>query len=321
MVRHKSKRSAETEAEANTPLKRPIIRLSDIIRHPSEQRLWEILPSKDDPYNPRRLSEREVIALEEALDDGFGKELGARTEAFSLPKDVDPGLLRHQYHLKFPAKSTLGSDNDDDIGDWKFWSGSGDFAPAPWQRFPLGYNSIKLRIYFRSQFERFCRHFMSQELQRSEADPVNEQDEIIISEFGLERLYEKPWYEIHALQLLDWLDFPRPVVLSDTTLAQRALPRFAGTLGRLVEQYYWRFQHEDAAVTGRGARSGASAGGKALASIRQNERRAWQVVANEVWARRPDLNIHAVAEVVKKRLRLNQTAKHIGRYIRKPPGK
>jgi hypothetical protein len=92
----------------------------------------------------------------------------------------------------------------------------------------------------------------------------------------------------------------------------------AGRLGRLAEQYYWRFRFEDVAMSGAGARKGASAGGKARATLHIAEHAIWQKIASEVWSQRAELSKTAVAEIVKKRLRANRTAKHIRRYIVRP---
>ena len=93
---------------------------------------------------------------------------------------------------------------------------------------------------------------------------------------------------------------------------------FSGKLGRLVEQYYWRFRFEEAAITGIGARKGASAGGKARAGLHRAEHVVWQRLALDVWARRPNLSKIAVAKAIKKQLDDKRTAKHIARFINHP---
>jgi hypothetical protein len=70
----------------------------------------------------------------------------------------------------------------------------------------------------------------------------------------------------------------------------------AGQLGRLVEQYSWRFQHEKAVEIGEGARKGASAGGRAKARLSEIKRSSWQDEALNIWANRPDLSKRAVAD-------------------------
>jgi hypothetical protein len=116
--------------------------------------------------------------------------------------------------------------------------------------------------------------------------------------------------------LLDWIE--KPELLGKTNPPVWLTSAFAGTLGRLVEQYYWRFRFEKAAVTGIGARAGASMGGKAKARLHEAEHSAWQNEAAEIWSRRPNLQKAAVAQLIKKQLSAPQTAKHIARFIRHP---
>src|SRR5262249_32837757 len=137
----------------------------------------------------------------------------------------------------------------------------------------------------------------------------------MLEEQAFRRLYEKPWYEFHAVQLAGWIeDAPRRFASEKMhTFGMLMVSGFSGELGRLVEQYYWRFRFERAAITGSGARAGASAGGKAKAKHHQKEHFRWQHAANEIWAIRPELTKTAVATAIKKRLRISQTAKHIAR--------
>jgi hypothetical protein len=80
----------------------------------------------------------------------------------------------------------------------------------------------------------------------------------VLEELAARHLSEKSWYEYHAVQLLDWIE--KPDFLGESNAPVWLTSGFAGTLGRLVEQYYWRFRFEKAAVTGVGARAGASTG-------------------------------------------------------------
>ena len=93
---------------------------------------------------------------------------------------------------------------------------------------------------------------------------------------------------------------------------------FSGQLGRLIEQYYWRFKFEEAAITGVGARKGASAGGKARAALHMMEHSVWQKLASGIWGRRPTLSKIATAEIIKKHVGSSRTAKHIARFINHP---
>ena len=75
-----------------------------------------------------------------------------------------------------------------------------------------------------------------------------------------QRVYEKPWYEAHALNFLNIVrteskDFPKPVpkfidpsIINPAKFQAFYIASLTGQLGRLVEQYYWRFRFERAVV-------------------------------------------------------------------------
>jgi hypothetical protein len=193
-------------------------------------------------------------------------------------------------------------------------------------KFPLTLNEELLQIYFQNQFKRFRHHFGSE-------ISLSGDDIKVASKWQ----YQKPWYESHALSCLKEIESLKESVKSEiveTTEKEKqssAIPYevlseeltselifFAGQLGRLVEQYAWRFQHEKAVEIGEGARKGASAGGKAKAQAHQAEHSTWQNEALKIWANSPDLSNNAVGNLIKKRLGINCTAKHIGRYIHPP---
>ena len=93
---------------------------------------------------------------------------------------------------------------------------------------------------------------------------------------------------------------------------------YHGKLGRLVEQYYWRFRFERAAIAGVRSRTGASAGGKAKAETHNSVQSGWNRAASEIWSRRPGLSKIAVAELIRKQRNVACTAKHIARFISRP---
>jgi hypothetical protein len=177
-----------------------VVRLSR--SDPREAHLVTRLPKRGSPYSLNDLSEAETAALELALSDGFGEHVGVifgdrvtisasgrgalNFERVPLPKDIDPGLLHHSFIVR--------KSEDDSEG---FWKSSSDKA-APFQEFPLGFIVRRLRIYFRHQFARFCRHMRG--YPEYAAFRLAELEELASRE-----LYTKPWYEYHALQLLDGL--------------------------------------------------------------------------------------------------------------------
>jgi hypothetical protein len=250
-----------------------------------------------------------MAALIEAMSDGFGARLQRDAVPEPIPTGLNGGLLEHQFYR-------AGHDAEDGDG---FFVGGEDDAPSPAECFPLEFHPRRLRVYFQNQYDRFCVTYRC-ELEAWQRSEFQEQSPISMLEYDFHAsalIYQKPWYEYHALQFLDWIEGR---VLGLSSSAYRALtsfanPLFAGQLGRLVEQYYWRFRFEGAAITGVGVRSGVSAGGKARAITHRAMQDAWQQTAREIWGRRPELSRTAVAQLVKSQLNLQSTAKHIARYI------
>lgn len=276
-----------------------------------DAKLWSLLPAKDAPYDFRKLSKAETDALFEAFGDGFGG-VNRGYEPMPLPTGINSGVLEHSFYVD-------NWEYDPIEFNYEFWESPGDEGqPAPSEVFPLEFHGRRLRVYFQNQFERFCwrsHHEMCFAGQRLPIEDLAKNQRFFREEAFYHRHYEKPWYEIHALQFLNWIEDPDPVIRKLPQLERLLHVSFAGRLGRLVEQYYWRFRFEEAVVTGIGARKGASAGGKAKAESHRMERRAWQIAALEIWRRRPSLSKLAVAEQVRKQLRDRHTAKHIARYL------
>jgi hypothetical protein len=276
-----------------------------------DDRLIALLPARDSPYYFDRLSQPEKEAFEEALADGFGSEAKGY-ERLSLPADVKPGVLRHFF---FVSSSQLdGYEDEEEERSAAFWSSpSGGDMLAPFESFPLEFVPRRLRIYFENQFDRF--RFALIQNRPSYAAQGREWFE----EIAFQHVYKKPWYEAYALQFLDWI----PDMTRRATGDQKLIPltsmlnvAFSGQLGRLVEQYYWKFIFEGATLTGLGARKGAGSGGKAKAKAHKSEQAKWQEIASEVWARHPYMSKMAVAEIIRRQLKEPRTAKHIARYLK-----
>jgi hypothetical protein len=267
------------------------------------------LPKEDSPYSFNSLDKSETAALEAALGDGFGDIGSPGFEPSELPGEVDTGLLRYSFFVP--------SENDAEEHQQPFWHTVGD-RPAAFESFPLGFVRRRLRLYFLNQLNRFCKHFVGAEAEYASLE--REEIEALASY----RLFEKPWYEYHAVQFLDWIENVQPggrqrsdvsPALERSALSPVLISSFSGQLGRLVEQYYWRFRFEKALVR---IRTGASEGGKAKSQLSKAKQTAWRSLASQIWKRRPELSGIAVAEAVKKQLNTAQSAKHIVRYIRRP---
>jgi hypothetical protein len=260
-----------------------------------DERLWNLLPAIDTPYDCHSLSEAETQALIEAFTDGFGSiYLSSNTTRSLLPTSVvRSGLLNHVIYSRMDWP---GSYSQEDL------PGRGiEFD----QEFPLGFHLDRLEIYFQNQLNRFRVH----------EGPIDFSDGAF-AERACQWLYQKPWYEFHALDCLAWIKATERHARQYTGPFQMIF--YSGKLGRLVEQYYWRFRFERSVTTGEGARKGASAGGKAKAAREQIKHSMWQDEASKIWAHRPDLNKNAVAEIIRKNRGEAVTAKHIARYIVHP---
>ena len=268
-----------------------------------DDQLRKLLPSKDSEYSFVNLSEAETDALEAAFRDGFGDVGAVGCVPMPPPSEIRSGLVRHAFFVR-ETSGYEHHENPDEFWDWD------DDQPPPSESFPLGFVLRRLRIYFENQLDRFCARLIREE-------PIcASEPRLWLEELAARRLYEKSWYEYHAVQLIDWIE--RPEFLGKTNPPVWLTSGFAGRLGRLIEQYYWRFRFEKAAVIGIGARTGASMGEKAKARLHKAEHSAWQKEAADIWSRRPNLNKAAVAQLIKKQLSATQTAKHIARFINRP---
>jgi hypothetical protein len=271
------------------------------------EKLWGLLPDIDAPYDYHTLSRVETDALVEALGDGFGDRGVQGQEPLPLPSNLNSGLLEHAFY----------SDSGYDADDWGF----------ALRTFPLEFIQTQLRIYFQNQFYRFCKR-----IARENAVSLDNK-RAVFEELAYQRVYEKPWYEAQALNFLDIVYTSIKNLKEDQgrflrLIGKRALDpsgcqvlviaAFAGQLGRLVEQYYWRFRYERAVVAGESARKGASAGGKIKAEQYRAKHSVWQNEASKIWARRPDLTKNAVGEIIRKQFGEACTARHIARCITRP---
>jgi hypothetical protein len=239
--------------------------------------LKALLPPIDSPYCVDSLNPAETAALEEALCDCFGSRGVGSTKC----GEVENGLLRFSLFQTDPYPEGV----------------------VRAMGFPIKFKIGGLWLFFKNQCDRYCEY-----LAREEPGWGTSIVETIVG--GWE--FKKPWYEYHAVQLLERIAGER---VSGWHLV------WCGQLGRLVEQYYWKFRFEKDAVTGIGARKGASLSGKLKSERHKAKQAGWQRMASEIWARHPDWSDMTVAENIKKQLAEPLTAKHIARYIRKPTSK
>jgi hypothetical protein len=291
---------------------------SDPTRDGRDAELWALLPPKDESYDLDQLSEGETAALVEALGRGYGGILAQGGLSLPLPSNEQFALLENWYHAPLAEY---------DRDKWGWHSAYGDDAPCAIQviPFPFHFNQSRLRIYFQNQFDRFCLQ-QTPELEQFwvkqvRLDPTlppldHSQKRSFCENQARAMLYQKPCYEFYALYFLDWIESKDSLKYPKFSLSFKV--DIGAQLGRLVEQYYWRFRFEEVTLSGIGARKGASAGGQAKARLHRTEYSAWQEEASSIWARSPNLSKHAVAEQITKRLGVRRSARHIARYIKHP---
>ena len=196
------------------------------------------------------------LTLEEALGDGFGDRGALGSRPLPLPPEIKSGLLQHSFFV--PAHFSQ-SGHEEKYGDKEsndlFWMIGPDDQPAPFERLPLGFVLRRLWLYFDNQFDRFANTLAREQPENTSLTRLE------LENLAQYRMFEKPWYEFHAVQLINWIQDAHSDEVNkkeQINLWSLILLSFSGELGRLVEQYYWRFRFEKAAVTGVGARKAAS---------------------------------------------------------------
>jgi hypothetical protein len=287
------KRSLQQQFKARlSPLTPAQIRSLKLL--PRIAALRTVLTNIRGDYDPNALAEDEIAGLAEAFCDGFGSVGAPGHVGASLPDDIRSGFLQHRNYIR-------------ESEDSSFWRTDGSLPPSRY--IPLSFFPSRLRLYFKTQVKRFgCWLAHQQPGCRN----------LSMREVGViaERMpYQKPWYEVHALRLLDQIQrqkhsrnrgVPWPIEIT------------AGQLGRLVEQYYWRFQFERLAEGGLRSRRGASAGGTAKAKLFESKHIRIQRAADQIWSANSHLSKTSVANIVKRQLRLSLSVKHIASVIEHP---
>lgn len=199
--------------------------------------------------------------------------------------------------------------------------------PGLFEQCPINFFLPAIRQYFLEQKEAYLRYAKSPRdhkwMNEIDSESRTAWDDHIYHK-ALYETYSKAWYEYHVNEHICFVTETTPMldrhVKSGTRLelTTMLLINFSGVLGRLIEQYYWKFVLEKPAIHGAKISEAARAGGETLARMRKNEHRRWQAMANLIWKERPTISKMAVATILKKRLNVKQTAKHISRFIHEP---
>jgi hypothetical protein len=276
-------------------------------------------------YNPAVLSQDERERFLAALGDGFGySHRSQHLESLALPAEVEPGLLKHRAWYYKDRRNEYFGDTDED----EFWEESdGDSPPGLFEQCPIGFHLPTIRKYFQEQKLAYVIFAKGQDdfdwLDELTAEQKANWEERIYSR-ALDEPYSKSWYEYHINEHLYFLDESMEMLGRHAEqggklgLSVMLISNFSGTLGRLIEQYYWKFLLEKAAMRGVKISESARSGGLLLASRRKHEHEAWQAAARSVWQERPTASKMAVAQIVKKRLKIGRSAKHISRVLKRP---
>jgi hypothetical protein len=256
-------------------------------------------------YDPFVLSEEEKARFKQALRDGFGP--GPHLDKQVLPEDIDPGLLEH------PVFSDESWEED-------FWDSCPEsFFGGLFEHCPVNFHHPAIRSYFLEQKAAYLA-YAKLDLEQMSPEESNQLDYCLYRR-ALDEPYSKLWYEFHVNntdEIVDALSsgtdemFNSPARLS---LLIKTIIGSAGTLGRLVEQYYWKFIIEKAAIRGFDVLAGATSGAKGRASVFEAEHARWQAEADKIWKEYPSKLKKTVASEVKERLHLGQTVGQIKRVI------
>jgi hypothetical protein len=284
-------------------------------------------PEKPEKYDPSTLSNAEKNRFVAALGDGFGYSHRAfrsqRLNEHALPAQVEAGLLRHRVYYD---KSHQPEYYDGDEAD-KFWEESdGDSPPGLFEQCPVNFDLAAIRQYFDAQKIAYLGHAKSQSdytwLDRLEPEERANWDNEIYHR-ALDKTYSKAWYECHINEQIDLIEGFTAAGIDQPRSNARALVgllviQSSATLGRLIEQYYWKFLLEKAAMRGQKISEAAKSGGHLRAAIGKRDHAVWQSAARLVWQKDPKKSKMTVASIVKKRLNLDQSVKHISRTLSRP---
>lgn len=283
-------------------------------------------------YNPLSLTEEEQRRFLAALGDGYYGFSGRDTVAEELPPEVNQGLLQHRAYYDrtwLEQESRLSHDSTSARAtDNKFWYPNGPDFPRPhFALNPIQFGFEAIKSYFETQKNSYLESIVSEDgkIHGRKKHPHDIEWDSLLYSTAVKELYTKAWYEYHINAEIENVKKAERLVRIEAEqgsisygMAIWMIVMAAGTLGRLVEQYYWKFMVEKAAERGIKTAEAASAGGKTRAANRKMEQWEWNKAAKHVWKEHPNLNKTAVARAVAKRLAVKLSPRHIAKYISKP---
>jgi hypothetical protein len=291
-------------------------------------------------YDPLVLSEEEKERFRAALGDGFiqstqfSSEVQIASDEAALPEDVKPGFLQHRaFYPKFeeageelvPVLSGAG------LLKYPWGEGEGPFPAevdsglVEHQIFdPALENGGEELVPAESAPQEGALDPAMDDNATDEEPPPNDES---WPEFWSSGLYKECPVNFHLPEVQRYFEEQKAAYLAyashwiithiskggnwmNTSIAKLALGSIiehSARAGRLIEQYYWKFHVEEAAVRGartlKGAQSGGAARARAIAPDHKAERATWQAEADAIWKKAPRKSKNEVASILLKKLR------------------
>jgi len=276
-------------------------------------------------YDPSVFTEEERNRFFAALNDGFfGQRFDpANLDEVALPARVEAGLLKHRAFYDWTASTESRSDDKTE----EFWVDRDDTEePGLFRLCPINFEFHLIESYFLKQKADFFEYVMTTDEYKQELETgkfsVDDDDERLDTKFYdrvLDKTYSKTWYEYHINQQLSLIKdslgavsrLHGPDQLEEVAFITTTSAKF----GRLIEQYYWKFIVEKAAIRGDKVSKAAQYGGHLRASKQKQVHAGWNSAARAVWQENPTSSKMTVASIIKKRLKLAPSAKHISRVL------
>lgn len=220
-----------------------------------------------------QLTIKEAAELNRALGDGFVAYGGSRSMLHPIRLLVDDPFFEAVVRGGHDAAlATLpgfieemkndGSTNDEIEDAYRDYLDDNvpDDAPHWRETNPFGFDLAALREFFTA---RYNEHYGS--------EPYSVEDGLWPGSFLIcEEPYSKVWFELLALAEIQQLDSSISELRQDNKRAANGFYlmvafRYAGSIGRIIEQYCWRFSHGADTLRGKVSVSAARTGGETRA--------------------------------------------------------
>lgn len=225
-------------------------------------------------YDENTLTKEEANALEEILDNHFSV-YGSMKSGLSLPLR---GIISDDF-FKTSAGSSGSSEAyeeflnememegytedeiEDYISDYLDQSVSDD-APHWRSTNPFGFEILKIKGFFSKQYQRALVHEGFANLDGEMVGGEYQEPDFYIEVFDP---FTKPWFETMILCEIGQLELSLKMAdegSASSPWMQKIALSSAGKIGRLVEQYRWRFSFGDDTLRGRKTLASSKLGGE-----------------------------------------------------------